>query len=92
MITHNRHPSYFFNGFREVRKIRVSNRQTVYEIIFPSSYFIRNIAEMSADIESTAGTAPRNEPNSDGNPSPPWNSSIDIEKLGRCRPDVFANG
>ncbi|KAI1209118.1 membrane transporter [Annulohypoxylon truncatum] len=47
---------------------------------------------MSVDIESTADAALGNNLNSDDNPSPPHNSPVDIEELGRCRPDIFANG
>ncbi|KAI1454363.1 membrane transporter [Annulohypoxylon moriforme] len=47
---------------------------------------------MSADIESAADMSPGNNTNNNDNNSQPHNNSVDIEELGRCRPDVFANG
>ncbi|KAI1383321.1 membrane transporter [Hypoxylon trugodes] len=50
---------------------------------------------MVADIESRAGIASANRPSTDNPPhsyGSPLDSSIDTEKLGRSRPDVFANG
>ncbi|KAI0889846.1 membrane transporter [Annulohypoxylon maeteangense] len=47
---------------------------------------------MNIDIELAAGIAPGNNLGSDDIPSSPCSDSVDIEELGKCRPDIFANG